>query len=249
MFTGIETPKKKLSTIVTVTGSATIIALAIAFVAVDYNGIVSNLLFQNEPSSIISLEPSRSDPVSEPSDTPSDNDGSPIPDDGHENPCFDPDCPICNNSDKPPIDIETDKLRFKSDEAVYIDEAAANAALSEYVSSFNTYFENYPDGKIYLVGTIAKTYSWSITDTELSQQRADTVRQSFIDMGVDGDKLIAIGIGINDPWRTDEWVDGVFDTNIGQINRRVWVIPDAYTEQVDAIMDVQDMIEQAKAAE
>lgn len=237
MFTGIEKPKKKLSTIVTVTGSATIIALAIAFVAVDYNGIVSNLLFQNEPSSIIALEPSRSDPVSEPSDTPSDNDGSPTPDDEHENPS------------KPPIDIDTDKLRFKSDEAVYIDEAAANAALSEYVSSFNTYFENYPDGKIYLVGTIAKTYSWSITDTELSQQRADTVRQSFIDMGVDGDKLIAIGIGMNDPWRTDEWVDGVFDTNIGQINRRVWVIPDAYTEQVDAIMDVQDMIEQAKAAE
>lgn len=320
MKTGVTVSesRKRFSTVAAATGAATIIALAVAFVKVDFNDRFYSSAFSVDSNAVVAaLEPVRSDPASEHggsggsqgedgnstngmpgnnganngngyggNDDNSDH-GEPcldpncpihhgthtlpcnIPDcpicENHNPPCDDPDCPICNghglpcddpncpvhhgDNDKPPVDISTEVIRFKPNSYEYVDEAAANAVLAGYVDSFNNYFETYPDGKVYLVGSIAKTASWYVTETELSQQRADTVRQSLIDLGIDSDKLISIGVGINDPWRSDEWADGYFNEEIAKTNRRVWVIPDRYEDQVQIILDTEAMINELKASE
>lgn len=314
MKTGVTVSKshKRFSTVAAVTGSAAIIALAVAFVKVDFNDLFFSPSFVVNTSAIAALEPIRSDPASEhdgsdngsgengdgsggmPGDGSNDgngnNGGNNNPDHGepcldpncpihhgthtlpcndpdcpicgnHNAPCGDPDCPICNghglpcddpncpihhgDNDKPPVDIKTDDvIRFKPNSYEFVDEAAANAVLESFVESFNVYFERYPDGKIYLVGGIAKTdNNRAVEIGNLSQQRADTVRQSLINLGIDEDRLIAIGIGVNDPWRNDEWADGYFNEEVAKTNRRVWVIPDQYEDQVVLVLDIKDAID------
>lgn len=335
MHTGVEPQSKtrrRLTTIAAATGSTVIIALAIAFVAVDFNDFYVSPSFQVDSSAIEALEPIRSDPESEPGNTgdgsddgsddgngnggfvdlsndkdndiDDDSDPNNYPEHGlpcldpncpihhgndndtshtipcddpncpicnHDSPCGDPDCPICNGHglpcddpdcpihhgkdgnnndfDKPPADISLETVRFKANSSEYVDKTAAEKILSDYIDSINRYFELYPDDKIYLVGCIAKTARWSLTETELSEQRANTVRQSLIDLGIDGDKLVAIGIGINDPWRNDEWEKGYFDEETAKLNRRVWLIPDQYDEQVGMILAVDELIDSLKASE
>lgn len=328
----VSKTRNRLTTVAAATGSAVIIALSAAFVAVDFNDFYVSPAFTVDNSSVEALEPIRSDPASEQSDSDGNSDGSgngtgdndgnshngggftggdgdgsgepnnsDYPDHGlpcldpncpihhgnnsseHISPCGDPDCPICNHKspcgdpncpicnghglpcddpncpihhgnnnsddDRPPVDISMEIIRFKANSYEYVDKAAAEAILSDYIDSIDRYFDIYPDGKIYLVGCIAKTASWSLTETELSQQRADTVRQSLIDSGVDENKLIAMGIGISDPWRNDEWANGYFDEETAKTNRRVWMIPDQYDEQVDLVIAVDAMIDDLKEAE
>lgn len=332
MRTGVNTlskNQKKLSTVAAVTGSAVVIALAAAFVTVDFSGFMITPSFTVDENAIEALEPIRSDPVSEQSDNgekgnnggggdkndgnnsnnivynndnEEDNDSTSDDDSGypdHELPCLDPNCPIhhgnntghqypcddpnceicyghdlpCNdpnclihnghglpcddpncpihggrsNEDEPPVEISMEIVRFKPNSAEYVDTDEATTLLAEYIESFDRYFERYPDSKIYLAGCIAKTASWSITETELSLERAETVRQSLIDLGVDGNRLVAIGIGINDPWRSDEWADGYFNENVAKLNRRVWIVPDQYTDLVNTVLEIDKEIDSLKA--
>lgn len=278
MNTGVSISKaqKRISTITTITGSAAIVGLAIAFVTTDFNGMLQFPSFILNDHTISALQPHCSDPVSEPDNTltngfgtdDNDNSDSDLNSDNnvtqnddldhglpcldpnctyhyptnHDTPCDNPDCPICN--ELPPVNIPMETISFKGDSYEYVDETAAVNVLDEYMDSFEAYFKRYPDGKIYLVGGIAKTSSWSLSDTKLSQQRAEKVRESFIELGVDADKLVAIGIGVSDPWRSDEWSNGYFDEKTAKINRRVWIIPDRYEKQVDLIISIDEMIRQ-----
>lgn len=158
----------------------------------------------------------------------------------HDTPCNNPDCSICSNL--PPVEISMETISFKPDSCEYVDENAVITVLDTYVDSFEAYFERYPDGKIYLVGGIAKTASWYLNDTELSQQRAEKVKESFVSLGVDADKLVAIGLGVSDPWRSDEWCKGYFNEQTAKINRRVWIIPDKYERQVDLVISIENMV-------
>lgn len=186
----------------------------------------------------------------------------------HGEPCLDPNCPIhhpsnkpdgnnssntdskpSDNTDAPPVDISMNIIRFKSDSAEYVDEKAAQDVLLSYLTAFENYFETYPDGIIYLAGGVARTHEAGHeydVDIVLSQQRADAVRNSFIKLGVDENRLIAIGMGCRDPWHNDEYIDGVFTEDIAKTNRRVWIIPDAYKEQVEAVLAIprDDIIEE-----
>ncbi len=317
MQTGIapaSKTRKRMTILAAITGSTVIIALAIAFVAVDFNALMIAPSFTVSDNTIEALEPIRSDPESEPNgstgnngddgtgngngagnidnanDDDSDNDSDNYPDHGlpcldpncpihhggtheipcgdpncpicnHEQPCGDPNCPICNHEtpcddpncpichpgeDKPPVEIPMEIVNFKPNSYEYVDKDAALKALSGYVDSFNRYFERYPDSKIYLVGCIAKTANWSLTETELSQQRADAVKQSLIELGIGGDKLVALGIGISDPWRNDEWADGNFNEDVAKLNRRVWIVPDMYDEHIGIILATDELIDKLK---
>lgn len=313
MLTGetVSKTKNRLTTVAAATGSAVIIALSAAFVAVDFNDFYVSSAFTVDNATVEALEPIRSDPTSEPTDTDDGSDGngngsngngnnsddgngngngavpggdsnndSDYPDHGepcldpncpihhgtiddstvHETPCGDPDCPICdghglpcddpncpvhhgNDDDRPPADISMEIIRFKPNSSEYVDKAAAEAVLADYIDSIDRYFDIYPDDKIYLVGCIAKTANWSLTETELSEQRANTVRQSLVDLGIDENRLVAIGVGINDPWRNDEWANGYFDEETAKLNRRVWLIPDQYNEQVALVIAMDELID------
>lgn len=168
----------------------------------------------------------------------------------HDVPCDDPNCPICSEyNNKPPVDIPMDIINFKPNSSEYSNKEDAMRAISGYVDSFNMYFNRYPNGKIYLIGCIAKTSSWYLTETELSEQRAEAVRQSLIELGVDGDKLIAVGIGISDPWRNDEWSEGYFNEAVAKTNRRVWIVPDQYDAQMELILSIDEMLDALKENE
>ena len=321
MNTGISKPSKtskRLSTIAAITGSAAIIALAIAFVTVDFSGFFVAPSFTVDASAIDALEPIRSDPRSDQDGTNGndgsgngDNDGNNSNyglDDGHNGdndnndgnkdrngrdgfgdvdsdryvdhglPCLDPNCPIHHggngdndgsgngsddgtdgnrnnngsgdgDSDRPPVNISAEEVNFKANLAVYVNQEDAEKTLSEYVDAINNYFTVYPDGKIYLVGCIAKTSKWSITETELSEARAEAVKQTLVDLGIDENKLVAVGLGINDPWRQDEWALGYFDESTAKLNRHVWLLPDQYTEQVDLVDATKAYIDEVKESE
>ena len=267
MKVGLEKPRTKLSTTITTISSTTIIVLAIAFMIINWeNLITNNLLFVNN-SPIAVLEPTSSDSVSERNND-GDDDGTNNNPDDHGLPCLDPNCPIHHPHDDdngdndgdgfpdnndgndnriaPPADISMDVIKFKPNMAEYVDNDIAISVLTSYLDSFDRYFEKYPDGKIYLVGGVARTAGWTLSDPvdiELSQQRADAVRNSLITLGVNADRLVSIGIGSNDPWRSDEWSEGYFDEEIAKINRRVWIVPDAYNSQMQLIFDIQESIE------
>lgn len=267
MKTGITVSKtrKRLSTIVTATGSVAIIGLSAAFITNDFNGMLKAQAYTVDAGkTITALEPIRSDAQSEQIGDRDDsvshkneNDTSDIPDIGenpntnHSLPCFDPDCSVHYSDDTdstsdtpaPPVDISMETIKFLPDSCEYVDKDSALKTLATYVDAFSGYFEKYPNGQIYLVGGIAKTANWSLTDTELSRQRADTVRQTFIELGVDDEKLISIGLGVSDPWRSDEWENGYFDEDIAKTNRRVWVIPDEFDEQVNLVLSIDAMID------
>ena len=326
MLTGetVSKTKNRLMTVAAATGSAVIIALSAAFVAVDFNDFYVSSAFTVNNSTVEALEPIRSDPMSEQNSTDNGSDGngngsdgngdgsgnpngavgtmtndddsdnndddSNHPDHGlpcldticpihhgtiddnpiHHTPCDDPDCPICNghglpcddpdcpvhhgnngndDNNRPPADISMETISFKPNSSEYADKAAAEKVLSDYVASIDHYFSIYPDDKIYLVGCIAKTANWSLTETELSEQRANAVRQTLIDLGISEDKLVAIGVGINDPWRSDEWTKGYFDEETAKLNRRVWVIPDQYDEQVALILATDELIDSLRETE
>jgi outer membrane protein OmpA-like peptidoglycan-associated protein len=175
----------------------------------------------------------------------------------HGLPCLDPNCPIHhpkpaegeedgeNNGDnnaegdeKPPLDIAMDLVNFKPNQAVYVNDVQAEKVLSEYVESFNHYLEVSPDGKIYLVGCIARTKDSDAVypgDIELSENRAETVMNTFVKLGVSEDRMAVIALGPLDPWRENEWADGTFDRDVAKHNRRVWIIPDEYKDQMDYV--------------
>lgn len=270
MKTGITVSKtrKRLSTIVTATGSVAIIGLSAAFITNDFNGMLKAQAYTIDTGkTITALEPIRSDAQSEQigdrddsvshknensiSDTP---DIGEDPNTNHSLPCFDPDCSVHHNDDidsssdisVPPADVSMETIKFLPDSCEYVDKDVALKTLATYVDAFSDYFEKYSTGQIYLVGGIAKTANWSLTDTELSKQRADTVRRSFIELGIDDKKLISVGLGVSDPWRSDEWETGYFNEEVAKMNRRVWIIPDEFNEQVNLVLSIDAMIDGAR---
>ena len=119
----VSKTKNRLTTVAAVTGSAVIIALSAAFVAVDFNDFYISPSFTVDSSSVEALEPLRSDPVSEQNDSSGDsgntgngtdgngndssngngltggdgdNSGRPLDSDypDHDLPCLDPNCPV-----------------------------------------------------------------------------------------------------------------------------------------------------------
>lgn len=275
MKTGVTVSKthKYLSTIATLTGSVAIIGLSAAFLTNDFDSMLrAPSLSIGNNNAIAALEPIRSDPASEQDSHKDDIDDPDMPVMGDDN---NTDIPAFGNSDvstdeaesessdsdpdhithesevnePPQINISMEAIGFLPNSCEYVDKNAAYNILKKYVAVFDAYFNKYPDGQIYLVGCIAKTADWYLTDTELSEKRAETVRQSFIKLGVDGDKLVAIGIGVSDPWRSDEWSNGYFDEETAKNNRRVWVIPDELESQVGIIFSIDAMIDDAKSRE
>lgn len=246
MRTGVSISKtrNRATTIAAVTGSVALFALTITFVMSSYNNIQAAL--ERIPNNDISvLEPDRSDATSEPvCDSESSGNNEIIC--SNDN-CSDTNCPI--HSTRPSIELSMDEVQFLSDSCEYANQADTMRTLSKYVEDMNAYFEQNPDGTIYLVGSIAKTTVSTTTDTALSQARAETVRQSFIELGIDSHKLVAIGLGISDPWREDEWQNGNFDESIAKKNRRVWLIPDCFEKQMSMVNAVLGTIESQRQRE
>lgn len=83
-----------------------------------------------------------------------------------------------------------ESVLFKSNSTEWIDEQAAEDTLSSLVDAIND-----SDDKVVVAGSTATTSSSEERHIEFSLQRANKVKDLLINLGADGSKLIAIGIG------------------------------------------------------
>jgi len=130
-------------------------------------------------------------------------------------------------------------VSFKPDQAVYINENFARAVLQEYAEWLKAYFNMYPNSKVFVVGFMAKVRldDSNRLNTRLSEQRAETVAKTLLELGIPDEKLVIIGLGENggSHFRIDEHPNGVFDTVIAQQNRKVMLIPDLSEDSIKVL--------------
>ena len=147
----------------------------------------------------------------------------------------------------PSLTITSEQVSFKPDQAVYTNETSALTVLETYAEWLKRYFDMYPeDSKVYVVGFIAKTRldDSNRLNTRLSEQRAETVKETLVGLGISADKLVVIGLGENGGsyFRVDEFSNGVFDTAIAQQNRKVMLIPDL-SDDAAKVLEIQQELE------
>ena len=93
-----------------------------------------------------------------------------------------------------PVVLTEEQITFIGDKAEYLYPEEAESVLKPIA---NFLLSN--DVTILLCGTTAGDSNSAYT-TELSQARADAVKQSLVDLGVDPSCIIAVGLGSSDPW-------------------------------------------------
>ena len=73
------------------------------------------------------------------------------------------------------------------------------AEVDEVLQPIADFLKAYPDTELMLIGTTAgdKATDYSY---ELSQKRAEAVKNRLVSLGCDASRLTAIGLSCNDPW-------------------------------------------------
>jgi outer membrane protein OmpA-like peptidoglycan-associated protein len=133
-----------------------------------------------------------------------------------------------NTPDNMPSIVLTQEIaKFKPDTAEFVNSDEAEKVIAVYADGLREYIAENPLAKIYVIGTAADTWSnyptvSDIDNTQkLSEQRACAVLDVLIKLGVPEKSLFAFGMRNQDPWHTDNLVDGVFDTETAKKNRKV----------------------------
>lgn len=112
-----------------------------------------------------------------------------------------------------PVSLPQDQICFIGDSACYVDPAAAKEVLEPIAEIL---IAN-KDSTVLLCGCIAGD---GTTDygRELSLRRAETVKQTLMELSVPEEQLLALGLGTENPWQ----IKGVgYDGELAAQNRRV----------------------------
>ena len=124
--------------------------------------------------------------------------------------------------DLTPIDtfvLDETRVRFVGDQAVFVDERAAEGAVQEIADELLAHKDN----QVYIIGTTA-TGNEAFCQN-LSRDRAEAVKSMLIEMGVEEDRMLVYGLGFNDPWhQNDVETDGTWKEEAAVLNRKVLVI-------------------------
>lgn len=143
--------------------------------------------------------------------------------------CFEPDILESNEGDDvftEPVVLTEEQITFIGDKAEYLHPEEAESVLKPIAE----YLLN-NDVTILLCGTTAGDTNSAYT-MELSQSRAETVKQTLVDLGVDPNRIIAVGLGSTDPWH----VYGIPTSDkAASCNRRV-VLLDASSQTAQEIL-------------
>ncbi|MCL2164890.1 MAG: OmpA family protein [Oscillospiraceae bacterium] len=145
-----------------------------------------------------------------------------------ELPTYDPNNPDSQpNLPKPPsveVRLASEMVGFMPDRADYLNEENVRRSLRPFANELNEFFKHYPNEKIWIVGTTAAVQKGSNGSVDLSLKRAEMVKHTLVEFGISSDRLLTIGLGAKFPWHVDEFPNGVFDTNVAQANRAVWLL-------------------------
>ena len=134
------------------------------------------------------------------------------------------------NAFEEPVILGESQIQFVGGKATYLDEESA----TETIRPIAEYLLNHTSVNLLLVGSTAG----DITDEStlrLSQDRANTVKHTLVEFGVDNKRINTLGMGASDPWH----ISGAgYDETVGSAassNRKV-VLIDANTELAQQLM-------------
>lgn len=117
------------------------------------------------------------------------------------------------------IVLDNTSVQFVGDKAEFVDEALAMSHISKLAEQLL----RHPNNKVYVIGTTASGRKDFCN--QLSLDRATTVVQALIGMGVPKSQLIPIGLGFEDPWHIPDLDEnGKKIKDKAALNRKVLVV-------------------------
>lgn len=126
-----------------------------------------------------------------------------------------------------PVILTEEQVSFIADQAVYFDEEEAVVT----IKAIADYLLEHEQITVLLVGTTAGDED-SDYDITLSQERADAVRETLVQLGVDESRIVTVGLGSGDPWHV---YGAGYEGSIASRNRKV-VLLDASSAMAKDIL-------------
>ena len=126
-----------------------------------------------------------------------------------------------------PVMLTEEQVSFVPDKSTYLNEEEAVATIQPIAD----YLIEHEQITVLLAGTTAGDEDSDYTMT-LSQERADAVRDTLIQLGVDESRIVAVGLGSSDPWHV---YGAGYEGSIASGNRKV-VLLDASSDTAKEIL-------------
>ncbi|MCR5836272.1 MAG: OmpA family protein [Lachnospiraceae bacterium] len=126
-----------------------------------------------------------------------------------------------------PVALTEERVKFIADKAEYSDESKVKKVLKPIAQFLN----NNKNVNILLAGTTAGDNN-DKTAISLSEMRAATVKNTLVELGVEDNRIITIGLGSGDPWHV---YGAGYEGKIASENRKV-VILDATSDDAKKIL-------------
>jgi outer membrane protein OmpA-like peptidoglycan-associated protein len=126
-----------------------------------------------------------------------------------------------------PVMLTEKQVSFVADKATYLNEEDAVATIQPIAD----YLLEHKQITVLLAGTTAGDED-SDYSMMLSQERADAVRSTLVQLGVDESRILTVGLGSSDPWHV---YGGGYEGSIASGNRKV-VLLDASSDTAKEIL-------------
>lgn len=127
-----------------------------------------------------------------------------------------------------PVMLTEEQVSFVPDKSTYLNEEEAVATIKPIAD----YLIEHEQITVLLAGTTAGDEDSDYTMT-LSQERADAVRDTLIQFGVDESRIVTVGLGSSDPWHV---YGAGYEGSIASGNRKV-VLLDASSDTAKDILN------------
>lgn len=127
-----------------------------------------------------------------------------------------------------PVMLTEEQVSFVPDKSTYLNEEEA----VETIQPIADYLIEHEQITVLLAGTTAGDEDSDYTMT-LSQERADAVRDTLIQFGVDESRIVTVGLGSSDPWHV---YGAGYEGSIASGNRKV-VLLDASSDTAKDILN------------
>lgn len=127
-----------------------------------------------------------------------------------------------------PVVLGESQVEFVGDKSEYLHPEIA----VETIRPIAEYLVEHDSVPLLLIGSTAGDITNEST-LNLSADRAEAVKRTLVELGVDGSRISTIGMGSDDPWHVK---DAGYDGPVASSNRKV-VLIDARTELAGELMD------------